>query len=152
MKLFTNVSKTRFFTTENHVKNLSEINVDSIHKVISDYAICSPLVFLDINQVYTNDLDQLKEIPANHEVESITFDFSKELCYAEIIGQSLDIYDYDGQMSFIFEVICKFPSDIKTEDNDDIEVMTIKPSDGSVITLNIDHYDKEISYKVELAK
>jgi hypothetical protein len=147
MKLFTNAAKTRFFTTENQVKNLHEIEVNSIHEAVADYGICSPLVFLDINQLYANDLDQVKEKPAHHEVDSIDLGFGKDLSYAEIIGQALDIYDYDGQLDFIFEVVFKFGSEDKTND-DDTEVMTITPSDNSVIVINMDHFTKEISYTV----
>lgn len=148
MKLFTNASKTRFFTTENHVKNLHEIEVNSIHDAVSVYCICSPLVFLDIKQLYANDLDQVKEIPANHEIDSINFGFSKDLSYAEIIGQILDIYDYDGQISFIFEVTKDLRSKDKTIDGD-TEEMTIMPSDRSVIVIKVDHFTKELSYTVK---
>ena len=147
MQLFTNNTRTRFFTTDNHVKNLELIEVSSVLDVVEQYSICDPLVLVDILQLYTNDLDQLKTMKSNHEVDSIVFDFLKDLSYAEITKQILDIYDYPSQLSIIEAIESEWLCD--TSYQADIDTLALKPTDGSRITVTINHETDEITYAVD---
>lgn len=147
MQLFTNNTRTRFFTTDNHVKNLELIEVSSVLDVVEQYSICDPLVLVDILQLYTNDLDQLKTMKSNHEVDSIVFDFLKDLSYAEITKQILDIYDYPSQLSIIEAIESEWLCD--TSYQADIDTLALKPTDGSRITVTINHETDEMTYEVD---
>lgn len=147
MQLLTNNTRTRFFTTDNHVKNLKPIDVSSVLDVVEQYSICDPLVLVDILQLYTNDLDQLKTMKPNHEVDSVVFDFLKDLSYAEITKQILDIYDYPSQLSIIEAIESEWLCD--TSYRADIDTLALKPTDGSRITVTINHETDEMTYEVD---
>ena len=147
MQLFTNNTRTRFFTTDNHVKNLERINVSSVFDAVEQYSISNPLVLVDILQLYTNDLDQLKIMKPNHEVDSVIFDFLKDLSYAEITKQILDIYDYPSQLSIIEAIKSEWLCD--TSYKADVDTLTLKPTDGSRITVIINHETNEMTYAVD---
>ena len=146
MQLFTNSTRTRFFTTDNHVKNLEQIDVSSVLDVVEKYSICDPLVLIDLLQLYTNDLDQLKVIKPNHEVDSFAFDFLKDMSYAEITKQILDVYDFPSQLSIIEAIMEEWIHGSSYQA--DIDSIVLNPSDDSVINITINHETNEITYDV----
>lgn len=146
MQIFTNNTRSRFFSTDNHVKNLEQINVSSVCDVVEKYSICDPLVLLDILQLYTNDLDQLKVMKPNHEVDSFTFDFLKDLSYAEITKQILDVYDYSSQQSIIEAIMKEWAHGSSYQA--DIDSIILNPSDDSALDITINYETCEITYKV----
>lgn len=146
MKLFTNRAQTRFFNTDNHVKNLEEIEVNSVADVIEKYAICNPLVLVDVLQLYSNDLDQLKTMKPNHEVDSIIFDFLKDLSYAQIVKQILDVHNTPSQRVIINDLKDAWIYD--HEAGDDSDTITLRPSDDEHIVIIFDAHADEISYQV----
>lgn len=146
MKLFTNSSQTRFFKTENHVKNLQAIEVNSVADVIERYNLCNPLVLVDALQLYSNDLDQLKTMKPTHEVDSITFDFLKDLSYAEITKQILDVCDDVSQRMIINDLKDAWLYD--HESGNDFDVITLRPTDNEHIAITFRHDIDEITYQV----
>ena len=152
MKLFTNATKTRLFSTDNHVKNLHEIEISSVERAIKDWghSILDIHTLLDYNSLRTGDIDQVSAvsvIPTSIEPDEslysddvLTIDFTKDLSYAEIAAQALDAFGYYGKAGLISELkeLWKKEDDYRGDHQD----LIFTAHDDSKLYIKIDHFEE----------
>ena len=101
MQLFTNAKETRFFLTDDHVKNLHAIEVNSVADIVSKN-IVSVAALLRHYLVIIDDIDELVENTAEQENKildlpdpvNFRFDFVSELSYAEIVIEAINAKEF----------------------------------------------------------
>lgn len=116
MQLFTNAKETRFFLTDDHVKNLHTIEVNNIADVINKKVV-SMAALLRHCLVFIDDLDELVENTIAQENESahlpdkdhFSFDFLEELTYAEVVIEAVaaqQFFDEKAKTIRFVEYLC----------------------------------------------
>lgn len=149
MQLFTNATETRFFLTENHVKNLHTIEIDSVTDALSK-GVCELPLMLMYQYFKVDDLDEL--IVSNHERDdgsdanepnTFHFDFLKWRSYSEIVEEGLKAGTFNDQnkrLNFL-EAVCE--CDPYTNENKD-KFRQFKTPDFSPLFIFVDYNTETI--------
>ena len=100
MKLYTDQTKTSFFKTDHHVKNLQPIEINSIREFIVIHDL-DPLILLGSHHWLVSRFDELK-------VGNLSLDQSDE---PEAIGEALDIDFTQGMelIEILFQILKNHP-------------------------------------------
>ena len=157
MKVFTDTTETSFFSTDNHIKNLHEIEINTIKDFVFKYALDSH-VLLGIKCWMVNRFDELlpgnpvlddSDEPALHG-EWLEIDFIKDMALLDIlseismfenIGHSME----DIKNSSVFQNV---QHEWVNDDND--EKWTIKAwNDSRILEVIVDAEEDVVTRIVE---
>ena len=155
MRLFTNNTQTRYFTTDQYFSNLQAIEVSSIEDAISSYTLCDPMVFIGHYNLYANKHGELyTQKHRDSSNKAIVFDFMEELTEAEIAHQVIASLDFDGAETFINKVKkvwqCRWVNVNVVVDN--VETVQFDTYDSSQILVEINHDEEIITTHVVSSK
>lgn len=149
MKIFTNATENRFFATDNHVKNLHQIEIDSVTDLLSK-GVCGISVPLLYQLIKVDDLDEL--IVSNHTTDdgsdldapdTFNFDFLKYMTYAEIVAEALTIGTFAEKCQII-----KFVESVVNSDKDtrgEHNARRFYTPDATMLVIGVD-YNSETIY------
>ena len=152
MQLFTNAKETRFFLTDDHVKNLHTIEVDSVADVINKNVV-SIAALLRHCLVFIDDLDELVENTTAQEngnahlpdSNHFSFDFLEELTYAEVVIEAVNaqgFFDEKEKTIRFVEYLCN----AQRQPNGSIYFYT---PDQSQLVILVDEHRDEIEINSE---
>lgn len=150
MQIFTNKTQTRFFSTDNHVKNLQLIDINSVSDLLSK-GVCSALVPLRFQYLKVDDLDELiatdhkkKDGSDAHEPDTFHFDFLRWMSFADIVEEAMTVGTFEEQKKFLGWLEANLPSDLSTKEPrqfftpDDSELFISVDYKTETITVNPD--------------
>ena len=134
----------RYFSSENHVKNLEKVEISCIADMTERHSICDIRILLGYHCLYIDDLDEIliAEADCVQFYGVFTFPFLKELSYAEIVTQALNALNSVDKREFLYEL----RDLVAWEDGIDSDVIDSKStlytfSDDSALTITVDEKD-----------
>lgn len=150
MQLFTNKSKTRFFTTSNAIEGLTSVDIASVNDFIGIDTNWNPLVLVSWGSLRANGQNEVSyhngfdEEPTG---EVLTFDFIEGLSEAEVAKQIIEANDFANQVAILKQMVGSWEYDSDYEE--DTENFLFTAEDGSQVCAYIN--DSEKSVTCELA-
>ena len=152
MQLFTNTKETRFFLTDDHVKNLHTIEVNSIADVINKNVV-SIAALLRYQFIDIDDLDELVETTDMQEDEfahlsdkkRLTFDFLEELSYAEVVIEAIEAQEFFDEKEKTIRFV-EYLCNAQRQPNGSIYFYT---PDKSQLVILVDEHRDEIEINSE---
>ena len=116
MKVYANKAETRFFKTDDHLKNLHAIEMNSVKGLIKDYGFCTHRALLCGNALVVTDFDEIKEVNLYDKravrdlsIEGLSTDhdsriefFRKNSIYIDLI-QKMEIIDIAHEVALLYK-------------------------------------------------
>lgn len=145
MQLFANSKETRFFLTDDHVKNLHTIQVASISDVLSK-GVASIAALLRYQFIDIDDIDELVETTDMQADEfahlsnkkRLTFDFLEHLSFAEVVIEAVKAqnnFDEKDRLIRNIEYLCN--AELRYPDNG--KTICFATPDQSTLVVDINH-------------
>jgi len=106
MKLFTDITETSFFKTDNHIKNLHAIEINSIEEFVFKYSL-DPMVLLGAKELSVQRFDELVSVSSNNEP-------GLDACYMQIdFVSDMKLLDILVEISKYVRIDSDFMTDLK---------------------------------------
>lgn len=153
MELFTNDKETRFFLTDNHVKNLHKIEINNVADALTS-GVCGIGVLLRYQYLKVDDLDEL--IVCNHENDdgsdayaegTFHFDFLEWLSFADITQQGLTVGTFTDKIKRLRFIEAHCNADLVPKSKNNSRRYTTP--DHSLLFIGVDHEAETIYVSTE---
>lgn len=151
MDIYTDGTRMKFFKTNKFAEDLIPVRVKDLEEAISDYSNLFILeVLVDQKSLCVTTADEIIILDnvAAEDAETLHIDFTKDLSYAEIADKYLSHYEMVSSKILILDDLCEwFPHTVVWEG--DIETISLNPSDGEKLVVDINHALTTVETKIE---
>ena len=144
MKVFTNATKTRFFSTDYHVRHLHELEINTVKELMTLIRDVDVNVLIGNRFFQADDIGELliTEDDGINPVKPFQIDFLEGMTFAEILASALNSHEYTETAQIIFQIkaLWKYAA----EWDGGREVLLFIASDGSKLLVDINHFAAKI--------